>query len=121
MERLCGYAVFLIQYTCHGVRNRDVVRSELRKQFLVPGGDGDEGVRGAKFQGEDRVAEVVPVDDEVGVAEEGDYRGDGKGGDGRRVLHEHVAGGWGGVTQGEVEAPGLVEGFEGGEDGEEEF
>ena len=98
-----------------------MVCGELGEELLVPGGDGDEGVGGAELEGKDGVAEVVPVDDEVGVAEEGHYGGDGEGGDGGGVLHEHVAGGRRGVAEGEVERPGLEEGFEGSEDGEEEL
>lgn len=63
----------------------------------------------------------MPVDDELGVAEEAYDGCDGEGGDGRWVLNQHVARWFGGVAEGAVEGPGLVKGFEGGEDGEEEF
>ena len=88
---------------------------------VVESGEGDKRVGAGQAEGEKRVGEVVPVEEEAGVAEVADGRGEEEGGDRGRELHEHPFGGWGAVAEDEPEGPALEEDFERAEEEEERF
>jgi hypothetical protein len=64
-------------------------------------------MRRAACARQDGPAIIVPVDYEVGVAQEADDKGDGECWDGRRVLDKKPSGGLGFVTKYVEECPDL--------------
>ena len=72
-----GNVVLLFQNSGHGVCYGEVGSGGLGEGPLVPFGDADQRVTGSKLKGKYGVAEVVPVYNELGVADEADQLGDG--------------------------------------------
>jgi hypothetical protein len=76
----CEFEV-VFQDFAHGFGDAEISDGGAAEEALVPSGEAHEGVEGAEFEGEERVAKVVPVDYQFGIAEPGDCGSDGEGGD----------------------------------------
>ena len=83
----------------HCVADAGVCCCESAAVGFVGFGERDEGVFGAEFEGEDGVAEVVPIYQEGGAARGCSEVGEEEGRYGRGVLHEEPSGFLGAVSQ----------------------
>lgn len=81
-------------------------------ESLIQGRDPDEWMRVAKFEREDGVAEVVPIDHQLRVPEETHYARHSEGGNRGRILHEHPSCRYCAVAKSAIEAPDLPENFQ---------
>lgn len=79
----------LSQHARHSPRDSEVVLRSARKEELILSRNLHKWVRRAEFEREDGVAEVVPVDDHLGVAQEAHELRDCERGDRRWVLDKH--------------------------------
>lgn len=61
--------VALPQYTRHGVCDRQVCSRSMSKLRLVPGRELHQWMGRAKLKGQDRIPEIMPVDDEPSIAQ----------------------------------------------------
>ena len=78
----------LPQDSSHCIGHGEIGRSMSSQRLLIPFRSSYKRVRLPEFKSKDRIAKVVPVDDEFSVANKTDSIGDSKGGNGRRILRK---------------------------------